>query len=245
MTKIVQIYRSIIVVFFICFFGVGALVVRYCLLPFKKERIQKYETLQKSWQIYISLLKFFKVIEFEPDNSEILKNIKNSIIVSTHPSFLDIVLLMSIIPHSTCFVADKLARNPFFKGMVKLLFILEGQPMDKWVNDACEMLENGINIIIFPMGGRHMKDEHPRIRRGAALIARKSKRNIVMLQINNDFAFLAGHQPVYRAGSKPTVYTIKYLGEINTAEYIEKYPDEVDFKTEISKEIAKNLYAKE
>ena len=41
-----------------------------------------------------------------------------------------------------------------------------------------EPLENGMNIIIFPMGRRHKQNETPKIRRGASLIAYKSQKDI-------------------------------------------------------------------
>jgi len=241
-TKLIGIIRGLNTIFCFVIFGIGALIIRYTVFPFQKGRMENYETLQKSWQFFIWLLKAVRLIKLEVNDIEKIKSIKNSIIVSTHPSFIDIVILMSIIPHSTCFVASKLSNNPFFKGMVSLLFIIEGQAMDKWVNQACEMLDSGLNIIIFPMGTRHHKNEFLKIRKGAALIAQKSGKNIEMLKIKNSFDYLQIHQPIYDAGLEEVLYTIDYLGELNTQEYLEKFPDEVTFKTEVTKEITKNLY---
>ena len=175
---------------------------------------------------------------------EKIRNIKNSVIVSTHPSFIDIVILISIIPYSTCFVAERLANNPILKGIVKLLFILEGQPLDKWLKETDKMLDKGLNVIIFPMGIRHRQNETPKIRRGASLIAQKSGKNIVLLDLKTSFDFLFIHQPFYEAGSESVVFNLDYLGEINTKEFLEKYPDDVTFKTEVTKEISKILYKK-
>ena len=183
-----------------------------------------------------------KIIKINCDDIENIRNIKNSVIVSTHPSFLDIVVLMSIIPYSTCFVSEKLSRNPFLKGIVKYLFILEGQDLEKWLNDACNKLENGMNIIIFPMGTRHKKDEHKKIRRGASLIAQKSQKDIVILDMKTSFGFLQINQPFYDAGEETVEYYLKYVDKINTKEYLNKYPDEVTFKTEITKLLSKILY---
>ena len=239
----IRIIRGIMTVFCFGLFGVGALFIRYLIFPFQKSRIKNYETLQKSWQFFIWLLKALTIIKIKEDDIDKLKNIKNSIIVSTHPSFIDIVILMSIIPHSTCFVAEKLSNNPFFKGMVDLLFILEGQNQEQWVKQACDMLDSGLNIIIFPMGTRHRKNEFLKIRRGAALIAQKSKRNIAAIKMETSFDFLQVHQPIYEAGTEPVEYTIEYRGIINTAEFLEKYPDDVTCKTELTKEIKQTLYS--
>ena len=238
----IKFIRSITVVIMLILFGFGALFIRYFIFPFQKTREENYKTLQKSWQFYIRLLEIFKILNLKVNDEEKIKNIKNSIIVSTHPSFVDIVILMSIIPNSTCFVAEKLAHNPFFKGMVKLLFIIDNSSTDVWLKDACEKLDSGLNVIIFPMGGRHKMDAQPKIRRGTALMALKSQKNIVVLHLKNSFDFLQKGQPVYKVDEKPTEYTLDYIGEINTTDFLAKYPDEVTFKTEITKQITKTLY---
>ena len=91
-------------------------------------------------------------------------------------------------------------------------------------------------------GTRHRKNEYPKIRRGAALIAQKSRKNIVMLNIETDFDFLQIHQPIYDAGTKAVVYNLEYLNEIDINKFLEKFPDEVTFKTEITKQISATLY---
>jgi len=248
--KIKQIIRSIAVVLCFMFFGVGALFLRYIMFPLKKLTLKKDENikikynelLQKSWKFFVWLLTSLKIIRIESQDIEKLKSIKNSIIVSTHPSYIDILILISIIPHATCFVAERLMNNIFFKGIVKLLFINEGQPVEKWSAEAAGMMQEGFNLIIFPMGIRHRKDEFPKIRRGAALLAQKLHKNIEMINMSTNFDFLQINQPIYKAGSETVVYSLEYRGEINTQEFLEKYPDEVTFKTELSKYIAKTLY---
>lgn len=238
----IKLIRTTISIFLCIIFAFGALFIRYCIFPFQKSKTKNYETLQKSWQFFVWLLRKLQIIQLKIEDEEKILNIKNSIIVSTHPSFIDIVILMSIIPYSTCFVAEKLARNPFFKGIVDLLFILEVTSIDEWLGNTCEKLKEGMNVIIFPMGRRHRKAEMPKIRRGAALIAQKSQKNIVTLRLETSFDFLQINQPLYDIGDKPVLYTLKYSGSINTKEFLNKYSDFVTFKTEITRQISKKIY---
>lgn len=248
--KIKQIIRGVAVVFSFMFFGVGALIVRYLIFPINKLFLRKGENLklkyseilQKSWQFFVWILKSLRIIKIQSRDIDKLKNIKNSIIVSTHPSYIDILILMSIIPHSTCFVAERLMDNVFFKGIVKLLFINEGQSVDKWSEEASGMIDEGFNLIIFPMGIRHRKDEFPKIRRGTALLAGKTLKNIEMINMSTNFDFLQINQPIYKAGSETVVYSIEYRGTIDIQEFFNIYQDEVTFKTKLSKYIAKSLY---
>lgn len=234
--------RSLTVLFLFVFFGCGALFLRYCIFPFQKSVRENRETLQKSWKFFVKLLTIFGIIELDVNNWDKICSIQNSIVVSTHPSFIDIVILMSIIPNSTCFVAEKLAKNPFFRGIVDLLFILETNSIDGWLNESCKKLDEGLNLIIFPMGIRHKKTEFPKIRRGTALIAQKSKKNIVLLKLFTDFDFLQINQPIYDAGSCAVKYSLDYLGEIEVNNLLEQHSDEVSFKTVVTKKISEILY---
>jgi len=238
----IKFIRGFITIFCFIFYGISALIFNYFVFPIQKSKYEQYEILRKSWSFFIQLLLKLHIIRLNVTNIDKIKNIKNSIIVSTHPSFIDIVVLMSIIPYSTCFVANRLAKNFFLKGIVKLLFLIETQSVDELIEATCSKLNDGLNVIIFPMGIRHRKNETPRIRRGTALIAQKSRKNIVMLDLETDYDFLQINQPIYDAGDKPILYSLEYLGQIDTKEFIEKYPDEVTFNTKITKYISKTLY---
>lgn len=248
--KFKRLYRGIIVVICFMIFGLGALIIRYFVFPIQgsclkdttKKKYKYSETLHKSWYFFVKLLETLRVIKVQVDDIDKIKNIKNSIIVSTHPSYIDILILMSIIPNSTCFVAHKLTNNPFFRGMVELLFIPEGISIDELVAKTSKVLGEGFNVIIFPMGTRHKKDEYPKIRRGTALIAQKTNKNIVALKIATSRNFLQINQPIYDAGTETIIYNISYLEEINITKFISNYPDEVDFRTNLTKRIGNSLY---
>ncbi len=242
MNKIIRFYRGFLTLFAIALIAVGALFITYFIFPFNKDISEKYKTLKKSWELYIVILKKLGIMNVTSNDFDKIRNIKNSIIVSNHTSLLDIVILMSIIPDSTCFVAEKLARNPFFKGIINTLFIVEGQPLEEWLFDACNKIDNGLNIIIFPMGHRHTKEEFPRIRRGASMLAYKSKRDIVVLNVDATYGFLQRHKPAYDAGDDVVVFDLKYIDKFNTENYLAQNTDEISAKTYITKYISQKIY---
>ena len=127
--------------------------------------------------------------------------------------------------------------------MVKHLFIIEGA--DDWLEDTCKKIDEGMNIIVFPMGGRHKKDQRPRIHRGASLIAYRSHKDIYVLHIYNSFEFLQKGVPAYESDYKVIDYNVSYVDKINTQEFLDKYNDEITFKTELTKCISKKVYIDE
>ena len=66
-----------------------------------------------------------------------------------------------------------------------------------------------------------------------------------MLNLKSDSDFLQINQPIYDAGDKTVKYNLSYIGKIDTKEFLKKYPDEVTFKTEVTKQISTSLYKKQ
>lgn len=244
-----KVIRSLLMIISFSIFGIGSLVIGFFLFPCVKifikkdsERLNIYSNIVHCvWQFFVKFLQITGIIKLEIEDINRLKNIKNSIVVSTHPSYIDVVILISLIPKTTCFVAPRLTENKFFKRIVESIFLISGKPLDELQKDAEKMIDEGFNILIFPSGIRHKKNEYPKIRKGASLIALNSKRNIYPVVMYTDFDFLQIGQPFYDAGERPVVYTIKCEAEINIDKYL-KYNDEVFQKKELSEEIKNKLY---
>ena len=242
--------RAITVIFSFFIFGLCSFVLGTIIFPFihflkkeKKERVYLYsKIIKKSWYFFINFLMITKVFKINIKNIDKLKNIKNSVIVATHPTYCDVLILIALIPNTTCFAAEKLSRNFFMKNVVKTMFLTAAQPIEDIVKDSKYMLDIGFNILIFPMGKRHKKDEFPKIRKGAAQIAIHTNKNIVPIKVNTNIDFLPGHEPIYHAGDRLVIYDIEALDSINIEDFKQKYTDEVTLKKEITKEITDKLY---
>lgn len=244
----IRFIRSIVISLCFIIFGLASLMYGLILFPVvklfigdKQKRLEKLsDIIRFSWQGYVKFMEFVKVYKVEVKNPEVLKNIKNSVIVSTHPSYFDVLILLALIPRTTCFVAPKLKRNIFFKSIVSSMFLVSGKEVEEMRDDAAEMLERGFNVLIFPMGTRHRKDEHLKIHKGAALIALSAKKDLVPIQMSTNIDFLLTKQPIWDGGKEIAVYSVEAKEKI----YIENYlnTDEITAKKEITKEIEKRLY---
>ena len=156
-----------------------------------------------------------------------LEKIENKVIVSTHPSFIDIVILIALIPRSTCFVKKELAHNPILKNLVTSIFITK-------------MLDRGFNVIIFPSGIRHRRDEFPKIRKGASLVALNAGKNIVPIKMFSDRDFLFINQPFYAVSDRCVNFEIEQMREINIADFIGE--SEIITKQRLTHKIEEELY---
>lgn len=211
--------RSVLVLFMFVFFGIGAFIINYFIIPFKKQnKNTSYKVVSGAWKFFVSMLQKTKIISIEIDNKEKLKDIKGKIVVANHPSFIDVVLLTSILPKSVCVAKKELKKNFFMGNIVKSLYLINDENKETLIKDAKNILDEGFNIIIFPTGTRTLENEPLILHKGASMIAISLKVNIVPIFIKTDYKFLAKKQKVYDAGDKPVKYFIKINDEIEIKE---------------------------
>lgn len=230
--------RSILTAMSFLIFGLGATILNFGLFPFiKQNKALCSDIIRNAWRFFINLMVILKLIKLDIKK---LNKIENKIIVATHPSFIDIVILISLIPRSTCFVKKELAHNPILKNLVTSIFITNEVELDELKDKSKKMLDEGFNVIIFPSGIRHRKNEYPKIKKGAALIAFNAGKNIIPIKMFTSEDFLFINQPFYAGGNNTVIYEIEEGEEIS----LEDYKNETDIvaKREITKQIEKALY---
>ena len=230
--------RSLFVIFCFFVFGVGSILFNFLLFPFIKENKELCsDIIHKSWRFFTNLFVVLGLIKLDIKR---LNKIENKVIVCTHPSFIDIVILIGLIPHTTCFAKKELAHNPILKNLVNSIFITNEVELDELKAQSKKMLDRGFNVIIFPSGIRHRKNEYPKIKKGASLIALNANKNIVPIRIFDDTDFLFINQPFYEASDKIVTFEIEQGEEIKLDDY--KNETEIIEKKNITKAIEKALY---
>lgn len=230
--------RSILAVFCFFIFGIGAVILNFLLFPFIKNNKELCsDIIHNTWRFFVNLMMFLKLFRLDVKN---LEKIENKVIVSTHPSFIDIVILIALIPRSTCFVKKELAHNPILKNLVTSIFITNEVELDELKSESKKMLDRGFNVIIFPSGIRHRRDEFPKIRKGASLVALNAGKNIVPVKMFSDRDFLFINQPFYAVSDRCVNFEIEQMGEINIADFIGE--SEIITKQRLTHKIEEELY---
>lgn len=230
--------RSILAVFCFFIFGIGAVILNFLLFPFIKNNKELCsDIIHNTWKFFVNLMMFLKLFRLDVKN---LEKIENKVIVSTHPSFIDIVILIALIPRSTCFVKKELAHNPILKNLVTSIFITNEVELDELKSESKKMLDRGFNVIIFPSGIRHRRDEFPKIRKGASLVALNAGKNIVPVKVFSDRDFLFINQPFYAVSDRCVNFEIEQMREINIADFIGE--SEIITKQRLTHKIEEELY---
>ena len=103
-------------------FGVGALFISLTVFPLlrlstrdrdvARRRIQ--HGMQHTFRLYMEIMRVLGILTYEVEGVERLRE-PGRLIVANHPTLLDVVLLVSLMPEVDCIVKRGLWRNPFLR----------------------------------------------------------------------------------------------------------------------------------
>jgi len=211
------------------FFGLSSLILVVIVFPLMylflhpRERFKKYgrRLVSASFKFFVSLMHFIGVVNLETDNREKYRHLSSKIVVANHPSLLDVVMLISLIPNADCIVNTSLNRNFIVKGVVRQLYILNSLDLENILQACAESLKKGNCLIIFPEGTRTPRSCKVILKKGAARIALYSGCNIVPVHIGGTDKYGLGKKDPW-TGFNPReryVYGVSMGPEINPAKY--------------------------
>ena len=145
-------------------------VMRLFLRP--KIRFQKYgrRFISGALRFFIFLMHSMRIVNLEVDDRKKFRELSSKVVVANHPSLLDVVMLISLIPNADCIVNAYLKRNVLM-GVVLQLYILGSRELDDILDSCRESLNLGNCLIIFPEGTRTPRTGRNILKKGAARIA--------------------------------------------------------------------------
>ena len=192
----------------VCFtvFGVGGLVLSLFVLPiqrlvFRDAKTQKHvarKTVHYSFKFFIAFMAFVGIFKFDLASARQLKTLSGHLVMANHPSLIDVVVLISMIPNADCVVKTHLFKNVFLKGVVRNTGYISNADPVGLLDDCAASLKAGNNLIIFPQGTRTKVDESVQFQRGAANIAIRCQAKITSVILNVAPSTLTKNAPWYR-----------------------------------------------
>ena len=192
----------------LCFslFGVGGLILSLIVLPIqrlvvKDEQVQKQvarKTVHYTFKFFIGFMAFVGIFKFDLAAAKQLKTLNGHLVMANHPSLIDVVVLISMIPNADCVVKTHLFKNVFLKGVVSNTGYISNADPAGLLNDCEASLKAGNNLIIFPQGTRTKPDEVIRFQRGAANIAIRCQAKVTSVLLKVVPSTLTKNVPWYR-----------------------------------------------
>ncbi|TWI13319.1 1-acyl-sn-glycerol-3-phosphate acyltransferase [Lysobacter ruishenii] len=159
-------------------FGVGGLLLGVLVFPLinlavrdpARRRRRARRLVQKSFAFHIELMRVLGVLTYEVHGRERLQR-EGLLILANHPTLIDVVFLVSLLPNADCVVKSSLARNPFTRGPVRAAGYVFNDDGAGLVEDCIAAVRRGGTLVVFPEGTRTRRDGSMQLQRGAANIA--------------------------------------------------------------------------
>jgi len=119
------------------------------------------------------------------------------LILANHPTLIDVVLLLSVLPQVDCVVKEAVIRNPFMRASVTTANYISNREPSDLLNNCVERLQHGASLLLFPEGTRSTSDRPLQFKLGAAEVGIRSQTQILPVIIDCRPRFLAKHEPWY------------------------------------------------
>lgn len=208
LTRIEFAWRWTTTAFSYFMFGLGGVLipailvpVLYCLPGGERSRIRRAQwSIHRLFQGYVRMISLLGVVSYELRDTGKLRGAR--LILANHPSLLDIVFLISMVPNACCVVKGKLTRNFFTRGPIKAAGYIMNEEAADVVEAAARAMDDGQTLIIFPEGTRTDPSGALHFRRGAANIAIRTGSAITPVLIYCEPAGLTKSQRWYQVPAK-------------------------------------------
>jgi len=204
MRPVVIFLRSAASLALFALFGAGSILLSPVMLVLRRpEACQK--AVRATWIPLVWLFRFTRLIRVDCGN---LAPMRGTVIAANHPSLIDVVLVLTLVPKTLFVAKHALKGNPFMSAIVRHTSL----PDDERLPDAAaEHLAKGWNVVVFPEGTRSpAAGGLGQFRRGAAHVALKAGAPLVALGIvQSPRRILGKHQWAWQMGDSPVTYSFR------------------------------------
>lgn len=159
-------------------FGLGALFITLAVFPvvhllaFSRCRANRgcQYVVHLTFRFFIGMMTVLGVLSHDIAGAQKLRDGKGKVIVANHPTLLDIVFLVSLLPTAVCVVKKSAWSNPFLAGLLWATgYIRSDDPFD-FIDDCVTALEQNNNLLIFPEATRTVPGQPITLKRAAASV---------------------------------------------------------------------------
>ena len=229
MSKLILWYRILVKLFLFFMFGLGSIVLITVVFPTIRLFSPSSQTFKRrsrkamcyTQKFFVGLGTLIGGFELKVENKEYLSHLSGKIIVANHPSLLDVVMLLYVIPNADCIINASLGHHNVISGIVNTLYISNSLDFDHLTGECTKSLKEGNCLIIFPEGSRTKADGVHHFQRGAANMALSSGCSLVPVAIGGTDKYgLRKHDPMLSYNPKEKfIYTLTPLPEVNPEDY--------------------------
>lgn len=226
----IYIYCCISKILAIVWFGLGAVFLAIFVFPFirlftlhKRDfGIIARAYVSHTFRVFLRNLHICRTSLLQVEDKQAFRDIHSKIIIANHPSLLDFVYIMSLVPNSTCIVRGGLTHTPL-RGVIKQAYITNTTDFDDVLVECKKLTDKGCNVIVFPEGTRSPRIGRNNYKKGAARIALYCGCDVQPMFIGGSDKYgLGKHDPLWSYNHvEKYLYDIKMLPVISIGQFKE------------------------
>jgi len=143
-------------------------------------------TVHRASGIFMGLLDTLGVVESTSHGVERLREPDSKLVVANHPTLIDVLALLALLPQADLVVNVDRASNPFLRGLIRSCGYLRNDGGVAIVTECVNRIRAGRSLIVFPEGTRSPRRGLRRLQRGAAHIALQTPCDLLPVVISCD-----------------------------------------------------------
>ena len=170
-----------------------------------------------SFRAFIRCMRTLGILTCEVIGQEKLQSGANCLIVANHPSLIDIVFIIAMLPKARCVVKRAVWSNPFMAGVVWATGYIPNDDPVRFIEACIACLGRGESLVVFPESTRTVPGQPLQLRRGAASVIAKSRRPFVPIAISTRPTTLTKADKWYQIPASRPHFTIVVGDSIDPA----------------------------
>lgn len=208
-------------------FGIGGVFLSLCVAPIlyvlpggaltREKRAQRL--IHYAFRFYVWMMSSLGVLTYEFKSIHKLADAK--LILANHPTLIDVIFLIALVPNANCVVKGALARNPCIHFVIKMSGYIINNDAEELISSTSEAFAKGHALIIFPEGTRTEPSQPLQFRRGAANVAVRANVDITPVIIECSPSTLTKKDKWYQVPTQRVKFHIEVKDPITVGHYLD------------------------
>lgn len=197
--------------------GLGGILLSLMVLPVlaslpggpERRRMRARRLIHHLFRAFVFALEASGILRVEALDLPGPEGLRGRLILANHPGYLDVVVIIALIPDAVCVVKEGVWNSLFFGRIVQEAGFVRNLDPERCLQHASEALQRGDAMILFPEGTRSAPVGPLRFRRGAAHVALLSRAEILPLIVTCEPPLLEKGRRWYHIPNRTCLYRVR------------------------------------
>ena len=192
--------------------------------PARRSRVAR-RWVHRCFGAFMEYMRRVGVLTYEVVGRERLQR-EGLLVLANHPTLIDVVFLVSLLPNADCVVKTRLARNPFTRGPINATGYVSNESGSGLVQDCVASVAGGSTLVIFPEGTRSpFQGGLQPFQRGAANIAVRGRIDVTPVLIRCTPPTLRKGEKWYRVPPRRFHIAVEVLPDLPVEPFLTDTPE--------------------